>query len=232
MTTRDTNIEGSARREISDLLPWYAAGTLSSEETVKVEAALALDSSLRDELDLVREDRDMALLLADTAPAPSPKVLGRLMDAIEAEPATVRQTVVAANQGVVDWFATLLAGLRPRTLAYAAAAGALVLVVQAGVIGSSWLSGPATFQTASLPGQQQASDGGTFALIGFQPGATAEAIAETLTSLNAAIVDGPRPGGVYRVRLSGTRLPQEQFERMLRELRQRTTVVRFAGPSS
>ncbi len=71
MTTRSPN-DNAERRAVSELLPWYAAGTLDASDTARVEAALAADPTLRDELEIVREDQDASFALAEAAPVPRP----------------------------------------------------------------------------------------------------------------------------------------------------------------
>ncbi len=148
MTTRSPN-DNAERRSVSELLPWYAAGTLDAADTARVEAALAADPSLRDELEIVREDQDATFALAEAAPRPSPRVLDDLMRRVEAEPAKLSHVAARAKAGFADWLGEKLAMLSPRSLAYAAGAAALALVIQAGVIGSSFIGGPAQYQTAS-----------------------------------------------------------------------------------
>ena len=233
MTTRSP-IENSERRAVSELLPWYAAGTLSAADTVRVEAALAADETLRDELEVVREDQDAAFALAEASPRPSPRVLDDLMRRVEAEPAKLAHVAARARAGFADWFGGKLALLSPRTLAYAAGAAALALVIQAGVIGSSFMSGPAQFQTAShspAPGSAARADG-TFLLIGFNAEATAGDITRLLEQVKGTIVEGPRPGGFYRVRIGDSGMNQADIDRIITAVRGQPGLVRFAGPAS
>jgi hypothetical protein len=232
MTTRDPNANAAERRALSELLPWYASGKLDAADTARVEAALAVDASLRDELEIVREDQAASLELADRMPAPSPRVLDELMRKVDAEPARLAHVAARARAGFVDWIGEKLAALSPRTLAYAAGAAALVVVVQAGIIGSNLAPEGATFKTASHTSGASSHSDGTFVLVGFAAQATAGEMAELLTQVSATIVDGPRPGGLYRVRIGAAGMPQADIDRVLAALRARSTVVRFVGPSA
>ena len=78
MTTRSP-IDNAERRAVSELLAWYAAGTLSAADTARVEAAMAADETLRDELEIIREDQDATFALAEASPRPSARVLDDLM---------------------------------------------------------------------------------------------------------------------------------------------------------
>lgn len=231
MTTRSPN-ENAERRAVSELLPWYAAGTLSAEDTARVEAALAADPTLRDELEIVREDQDAAFALAEASPRPSPRVLDELMRRVEAEPAKIAHLTARAKAGFVDWLGEKLSLLSPRALAYAAGAAALALVLQAGIIGSSFIGGSTSFQTASHQPATGAAAQGTFLLVGFQAGATTEEMTALLNQIRGTIVEGPRPGGFYRVRIGSAGMSQAEIEAALATLRSRSAVVRFAGPAS
>lgn len=231
MTTRDP-LNASERRAVSELLPWYVTGKLDAADKARVEAALALDPTLADELELVRDDQDAALDLADRQPVPSARVLDSLMQRIEAEPARLAHVAASAKAGFVDWLGARLAAFTPRTLAYVAGAAAIALVVQAGVIGSGFLGGGASFQTASHdPGAPSQTDG-TFVLIGFATQASTADMTKLLEEIGASIVEGPRPGGFYRVRVGARGMPQAQVDRVLSTLKARTGVVRFAGPAA
>lgn len=232
MTTRDPSVNASERRALSELLPWYVSGKLEAADKARVEAALATDPSLRDELEIVREDQDATLALVDRMPMPSPRVLDALMKRVEAEPAKAAHVAARAKAGLVDWLGAKLALLSPRTLAYAAGAAAIALVVQAGVIGSGLIDGGAIFQTASYSTGAQVRTDGTFVLIGFTAQASAADMTELLEQVRASIVDGPRPGGFYRVRVGARGMPQAEVDQVLSTLKARTNVVRFAGPST
>jgi len=58
------------RQEVSLLLPWYANGTLDSEDSCKVEAALAQDEALAREFDLVLEDQAATIELVSEEEVP------------------------------------------------------------------------------------------------------------------------------------------------------------------
>ncbi|QCI66100.1 hypothetical protein [Phreatobacter stygius] len=230
MTTRDP-MNASERRALSELLPWYVSGKLDAADKARVEAALAIDPSLRDELEIVREDQDATLTLIDRMPTPSPRVLDALMKRVEAEPARLAHVTARAKAGFADWFGAKLSQLAPRTLAYAAGAAAIALVVQAGVIGSGFIGGGANFQTASHETAASGQSDGTFVLIGFTAQASAAEMTKLLEQVRGTIVDGPRPGGFYRVRVGARGMPQAQVDQALATLRGRADVVRFAGPS-
>jgi len=45
------------------------------------------------------------------------------------------------------------------------------------------------------------------------------------------IVGGPRPGGLYRVRIARTRLAAEELSRAVKEFQSASNLVSFAAPT-
>ncbi len=142
------NIADDERKAIEDLLPWRAAGTLSRGETQRVDAALAADPELARRYALVREEVTQTIQLNEALGAPSPRALDVLFAKIDAEPG---RKPAAAPANILDRVVEFFASLSPRTLAFGAAAAALVLTLQAGVIGSYVLKDKASgdYETAS-----------------------------------------------------------------------------------
>jgi hypothetical protein len=87
-------------------------------------------------------------------------------------------------------------------------------------------------------------EGGHYAIVRFTPGASAAEIEALLDANRVTIVDGPRPGGLYRVRIA--ELPQdstvqyrdvgrpllaeEHRDQTIAKLRAATRIVSFAAP--
>lgn len=233
--SRDMNTHAD---DIELLLPWYAAGTLTPEETKRVEEALARDPSLAEKLAVTREEMGETIGLAESIPAPSPKVRDRVFDRI-AQIEAARPVGFAGigrkarESGFVGRLLDLVSGFAPRTLAYAGVAAALLIAVQAGVIGSMLTNRPGgtSYGTASGPGTVASVQDGTFALVRFGPNATADRISAALGEVGAAIVDGPRAGGLYRVRIASKTVSNEERDRLLAKLRDAKDVVASALPS-
>lgn len=236
MSTETPNVD-----DIDLLLPWYAAGTLSAAETRKVEDALARDPSLAERLALTREEMGEAIGVAEAIPAPSPRARDRVFDRIaafeEARPLGLADVGRAASarvreSGLVGRLLDLVAGFSPRSLAYAGMAALLLIAVQAGVIGTMVTDRPggATYGTASGPGGTVAQEG-TFALVGFAPSATAGRISAVLAENGASIVDGPRAGGLYRVRVAAKVVAGPERDQLIAKLRDARDVVASVLPS-
>ena len=120
------------RHEIEALLPWHAAGTLSRRDADRVEQALAGDRELRRRFDIVREELSETIHLNETLGAPSARAMEKLFAAIDAE--GVRVPTRRTSFDLAGRISDFLSGFSPRTLAWSAAAAALAIVVQAGVI--------------------------------------------------------------------------------------------------
>ena len=101
-----------------------------------------------------------------------------------------------------------------------AAAAAVVIVVQAGLIG--WL---ATREAPFEPLGERAPAGVVLQLR-FEPAATEPRIRELLQAHDAVVIDGPSALGVYRVRLRGLRADdREAAAKALAEFRAARGIV-------
>ncbi len=209
--------------EIEELLPWHAAGTLSRREAERVEDALARDPELARRYELVREELGETIHLNETLGAPSARALDKLMRQIDAEP---KRATVSFNLGarISEFFASLT----PRTVAWSAAAAAVAIVLQAGLIAGVVMNQPSGggYQTASAPATTRTPAPGAHALIRFTPQASAADITGFLASHKISIVDGPRAGGIYQVRLGDGSLPQAERDKLIKTL-QADKVVSF-----
>jgi anti-sigma factor RsiW len=208
------------RQELETLLPWHAAGTLDPDDAARVEAALAADQELAKHFAIVREEMAETIHVNEALGSPSPRTLDKLLAAIDADPARTSRTMFGAGIG------RLLAALSPQVLAWSAAIAALVIVLQAGVIATMLTgerSGPrrATFETASAPeampspvpapmtrslapaaSAPAARGAGSHVLVRFAPEASMADITRFLDTNKASVVDGPKPGGLYRLQVS------------------------------
>jgi hypothetical protein len=205
----------NGRSDIEDLLPWHAAGTLSPRDTQRVETALAADPELARRYELVREELAQTIHLNETLGAPSAHAMEALFAKIDVEPA--RAPAISGNLGarIRDFFASL----SPRTVAWSAAAAAIAIVLQAGVIGGVLLkeTSGGGYETASAP--STIAGDGTYALIRFQPQSTATDITHFLDANKFDIAEGPLAGGLFRVRIAPTKLPKKDRDRLITRLK-------------
>lgn len=220
------------RAEIEALLPWYVAGTLGREEEARVARYVAAHPELAPLVELTREERNATVAGNEELGAPSRRALDRLMKSVaeSGRAATFRRSEQASLlTRLVDGVAGFLQGLAPPQLALVAAA-ALALIVAQGVTLGVLLgpSDPGGYSTAS-GGKDAPGATGTFALVRFAPGATAAAIADMLLELEVTIVDGPKAGGIYRVRIATEVLDEAAAKTRLARLLARTDLVTFAA---
>jgi anti-sigma factor RsiW len=203
--------------EIELLLPWYAAGTLSPEETRQVEAALAADPELASRYQWVRAEFAEETGINAAAGEPPADDVKALFAKIDALPARRHAAALSLNLGAR--FAEFLASLTPSTLAWSATAAALAIVLQAGVLaGIAFKERTAGgYETASAPTGVAAD--GTYVMLSFKPQASAADIADFLTANRLAIVDGPSGGQIYRVRVAPTKLAPADLQRLVATLR-------------
>ncbi len=224
MSTIDQNEPG----EIELLLPWHAAGTLSHRDAQRVEAALASDPELARRYELVREELGQTIHLNESLGAPSARAMTALFAKIDAEPARAPALSAKFGARLREFFGSL----SPRTLAWSASAAALAIVLQAAVIAGvvykeNGASAPARYQTASVPPSATVGEG-SYALMRFQPQASAAEIANFLESNNLSIEGGPSAGGLFRVRVAAQKLPQADLAAIVKKL-QDAKVVGFVA---
>ncbi len=217
------------RQEIEELLPWHAAGTLNRADAARVEDALAKDPALAKSYALVREELSSTIQLNESLGAPSARAMEKLFAKIDAEPARAHTPSFNLGERINAFFATL----SPRTLAFATTAAALVIVLQSGLIGSQLLGGTNTGGTGGNGGYHTASVGahkeeGAFVLIHFAPGAGQNEVTRFLEANRAQIVEGPKAGGYYRVRVSEKKLSAADLSDVVAVL-QKSPVVSFVS---
>ena len=206
--------------EIETLLPWYAAGTLRRRDRQRVEDALRYDPALAHHADLVREELAETISFNESLGVPSARCMDRLMAAIDAETVAARKRNSA--RAVAGQFATFIAGFSPRTLAVAASFAVAAIALQAFLLVSMATKPQAPFETASL--NPTVTGHGTFAMVRFAREASAGEITRFLEEYQATLVDGPKPGGFYRVRLTMKTLAKEELTRIVSRMRQERVV--------
>jgi hypothetical protein len=242
---RDPRQQQDQPTDIEALLPWYAAGTLRRRDRQRVEEALRQDPDLTRHVDLVREELAETIHLNETLGAPPPRVADKLMAAIDAEAnAAARKRSPGAMAG---WLTGFFANLSPRTMAVAASFAMLAIALQTVAIVDIFTKPQVTnsqvtnSQVAANSqfgaerglvlgdGQGAEHKNGAFAMVRFARQASAAEITNFLQNYQAALVDGPTPGGLYRVRVAMTSLAKEELARIVARMRQ-DRVVETAEP--
>lgn len=213
------NQEGAERQEIEALLPWHAAGTLSRRDSERVARAIAADRELAHRFALVREEQQETIHLNESLGVPSARAMEKLFAAIDAEgaKATARRSFDLAGR-----ISEFLSGFAPRTVAYAAAAAAIALFVQAAVLTT------VVIKDQSGSGLELSSYGNTsnaHAVVRFTPQVTASEITRFLNAHHAAVVDGPKRG-LYSIRFV-TALPKPEIAKIVQRMQSESRIVEF-----
>ena len=211
--------------EVEMLLPWHAAGTLNARDARRVDEALARDPGLAKQYAAIQEEYAETIHLNESLGAPSARAMQKLFAAIDGEPA--RKPSVSFN--ISTRIAGFFAKLSPRTLAWSASLGALLLLLQAGVIGAVLMTKQnASFQTASLSPSAPSPNAPITralgpeapplrALVRFAPDARVADIMALLDNYQASIIDGAR-GGLFRLQFANRAMGRDEFAGLMRKL--------------
>ena len=211
--------------EIETLLPWYAAGTLRRRDRQRVEDALRYDPAFARHADLVREELAETISFNESLGVPSARCMDRLMAAIDAETVAARKR--SSARAIAAQFSSFIAGFSPRTLAVAASFAVAAIALQAFFLVSMATKPQVSYETAGL--NPTTTGHGTFAMVRFAREASAGEITRFLEEYQATLVDGPKPGGYYRVRIAMKTLAKEELSRIVSRMRQER-VVESATP--
>lgn len=212
------------REEIAMLLPWYATGKLDRADTVRVETYLASHPEMSLQLSLIRDEREQTIVANEAIAAPSAGARERFM-------AEVERSAAGGWRALAAKIEAFFAAPSADAVRWAAAAAAVLIVVQAVAIGTllSSQSGP-RYETASGRSGSAVADG-EYVLVRFEDGATASRISAILLELEMAIVEGPKPGNLYRVRLGPKDTTEANRDRRIDLLRQRGDLVSIVMPA-
>jgi anti-sigma factor RsiW len=205
--------------EIEMLLPWHAAGTLNARDAKRVDEALVRDPELARQYAVIREEYTETIGLNESLGAPSARAMTKLFAAIDGEPA--RKPSMSRN--VASRISAFFARLSPRTLAWSASLGALLVLLQAGVIGAVLVKNQqqATFQTASLsmdePITRSLGPEAPRALVRFAPDARVADITALLDTYQASIVDAR--GGMFRLQFGTRAMSKDDIAKLMNRLK-------------
>jgi len=225
-----------APSEVEMLLPWHAAGTLNARDARRVEEALARDPELAKHYAVIREEYAETIHLNESLGAPSARAMQKLFAAIDGEPVRKPSLSSALAARISGFFA----GLSPRTLAWSASLGAILLLLQAGVIGVVLMKNQgSSFQTASLDMSERAAapkasitrnlgGGGAppRALVRFSDDARVSDIKTLLNNYQASIVGGAGEG-MFRLQFGNGAMRKDEVAALLSKL-QKEKIVSLA----
>jgi anti-sigma factor RsiW len=226
MSNNTTEDQEREEIEIEMLLPWYVTGRLAPADRSRVETYLATHPSAAFALDCARAERQQTVIANEALTPPSADAFKALAGAGPQRPPKVIQRASRSllAQAVLEFFRRP----KPHHVRTAALATAALVIAQAAAIG--WLlsrDGPATYQVAL---GENARDG-VYALVVFADEARVAEIARVLAEFDGSIVDGPKPGGVYKLRLGKEDKTRADADVLLHRLSERRGVVRVVLPS-
>jgi hypothetical protein len=209
--------------ETSLLLPWYVNGTLEPDERELVETHLRECGECAAEREDLRQMKAAVVQAIEDEPVPSLPPLPRIRAQIEEE-----------KEARLSWWARFDSGLtsllqrRPVPVLIAA-----LVVVQFAVLAG--LAGVLYFDHRRAgvdpmigPGVLERGIPAPRIQIAFQATASEQGIRELLHQIHGRIVDGPSAKGVYRVEVILSSENAGELDGLLRSLRARTDLVRFA----
>lgn len=182
-----------------ELLPWYANGTLSAREAALVEDHLPQCVACQQEL---KQCGSLAAVAKSTSVekedvwTPSPRHFAEVLSRVE-----------AAHAGATgDWRS--LAKLRSWFLATPspmrwgfALQGALIVALTSALIVQTAMTPPQLYETLSRESQQAGSDRARLRMV-FADDITGKELGDLLRDIEATMVAGPSPQGVYTVEIS------------------------------
>jgi len=237
----------SEREQIEMLLPWYVMGRLDHNDVARVEAYLLRDASLRQQVELIREEQAQARRGNEAIAGRSARNVDRLMKAVAARESTDRLPAVTraprqtaarppAGSHLLDRIGALLemliaGAMRPGgIMRFAGVAAAFLIALQAGMLATMIAhQRAATYVPASGgPGEELgATADGAVALVGFAASATTSAAADLLAAHGMASVDGPSAGGLFTVRLGPKGMSDAHRDAKIQALKDRSDVVAY-----
>jgi len=210
------------RHEVEMMLPFYATGQLDHAEANQIDDYLKQNPDVARQLDLIRAEREStaaANAIYASRPAKSFDRVAAMIGKTPAQPAR------SAGWGL-DWIKQLFALPSSPALGFVGAAAAIVILLQAATIGTLVVAQyPNIFTGAS--GGPGTVDAGTTVVVRFADDASAAAIADALSALGAKIIDGPRSGKLFTVRIGPKNMSESERERLIADLRARRDLIMF-----
>lgn len=214
-----------ARREaIEMMLPFYATGQLDPAEADQIRDYLDHHPDVASQLDLIRAERDSTVVtngVFATRPVPSFTRVAAMIGTTAAMSARPASPVARP----LDWIRRLFDMSAPHSLGWIGAAAALVILLQAAAIATMVVSHyTGAFGVAGGPGTTVPA---TTAFVRFADGAATSAVADALTGLGVTIVDGPKGGRLFTVRLGPKDMGGAERDRLIDALKARSDLVAF-----
>jgi len=213
----------SRDEEIEMMLPFYVTGRLDRTDTDRIDGYVSRRPEAANLLSLIRDERAGAVMANEALVTGPARRFDRVAAAIAMVPAQTARPDRRLLDGIKYFFElpTSPAGR------WIAAAAALVIIVQAAAI-ATLVATPYSPTFTAASGDREATGSGTMVVVRFADGATTLAVTDVLARLGMAIVDGPRSGGLFTVRLGRRNMNEVERDRAIADLRAQGDVVTFA----
>jgi hypothetical protein len=219
--SENTKHESARRDEVEMMLPFYVTGQLDHAEANEIDEYLKHHPDVARQLDLIRAERESTAAgnaIYASRPARSFDRVAAMIGKTPAQPAR------STGWGL-DWIRRLFAMPSSPTLGFVGAAAAIVILLQAATIGTLVVAQyTGIFTTVGGPGTV---DAGTTVVVRFADDASAAAIADVLSGLGVKIIDGPRGGRLFTVRIGPKTMNESERERLIAALKARSDLIVF-----
>ncbi len=220
--SENTKHESAKRDEVEMMLPFYVTGQLDHAEADEINEYLKHHPDVAHQLDLIRAERESTAAgnaIYGSRPARSFDRVAAMIGKAPAQPAR------AAGSGL-DWIKRLFAMPSSPTLGFVGAAAAIVILLQAATIGTLVVAQYTGIFTGASGGNGTV-DAGTTVVVRFADDASAAAIADVLSGLGVKIIDGPRGGKLFTVRIGPKIMNESERERLIAALKARSDLIVF-----
>jgi anti-sigma factor RsiW len=210
------------RDEVEMMLPFYVTGQLDHADANEIDDYLKHHPDVARQLDLIRAEREStsaANAIYASRPARSFDRVAAMIGKASAQPARTAGSPL-------DWIKRLFAMPSSPAFGFVGAAAAIVILLQAATIGTLVVAHyPGIFTGAS--GGNGTVDAGTTVVVRFADDASAAAIADALSALGMKIIDGPRGGKLFTVRIGPKTMSESERERLIAALKARSDLIVF-----
>ena len=220
--SENTRPESARRDEVEMMLPFYVTGQLDHAEANEIDDYLKHHPDVARQLDLIRAERESTAAgnaIYASRPARSFDRVAAMIGKTPAQPAR------SAGWGL-DWIRRLFAMPSSPTLGFVGAAAAIVILLQAATIGTLVVAQYTGIFTGASGGNGTV-DAGTTVVVRFADDASAAAIADVLSGLGVKIIDGPRGGRLFTVRIGPKTMNESERERLIAALKARSDLIVF-----
>ena len=213
---------------IEALLPWYVKGTLSTTEMREVEAYLKANPEAKAMLALIHEEMDETVAANEQLGFPSEATRDRLF-ALLAEEAKTTEAPSFWQRVITGLTKLMPQGVSPR-MALGSAFAAVIIFAQAVALGALLLGRTPDGNGLKLAGGGESK--GSVLIVRFTDHADIADIVALLKPVGASIVEGPKPGNTFKVRIGDTPLSKDARDVIMENLRKKHDIVSSVMPGN